>query len=128
VLTRGDLAANATVLADAWRFTAQDVLLHALPLFHVHGLFAAINTVLAAAASLVILPKFDAAAVVAWLPQVSVYMGCPRITRACCRSRNSIATLPATCACSSRARPRCSLRRTENFRGAPATPSSSDME
>jgi malonyl-CoA/methylmalonyl-CoA synthetase len=77
VLTRGDLAANATVLADAWRFTAQDVLLHALPLFHVHGLFAAINTVLAAAASLVILPKFDAAAVVAWLPQVSVYMGVP---------------------------------------------------
>jgi malonyl-CoA/methylmalonyl-CoA synthetase len=77
VLTRGNLAANAAVLSDAWRFTAEDVLLHALPLFHVHGLFAAINTVLAAGASLVLLPKFDAAAVLAGLPNVSVYMGVP---------------------------------------------------
>jgi malonyl-CoA/methylmalonyl-CoA synthetase len=77
VLTRGNLAANAAVLADAWRFTAQDVLLHALPLFHVHGLFVAINTVLASAASLIFLPKFDAAAVLARLPDVTVYMGVP---------------------------------------------------
>jgi malonyl-CoA/methylmalonyl-CoA synthetase len=77
MLTRGNLAANAAVLAEAWRFTAQDVLLHTLPLFHVHGLFAALNTVLAAGASTVLIPKFEAAAVLAWLPNVSVYMGVP---------------------------------------------------
>src|SRR5262249_40217876 len=43
MLTRGNLASNAAVLARSWRFTGDDVLLHVLPLFHVHGLFAAIN-------------------------------------------------------------------------------------
>jgi malonyl-CoA/methylmalonyl-CoA synthetase len=77
MLTRGNLAANAAVLAAAWRFTANDVLLHTLPLFHVHGLFVAINTVLAARASLLLLPKFDAATVLAQLRAVTVYMGVP---------------------------------------------------
>jgi malonyl-CoA/methylmalonyl-CoA synthetase len=77
MLTRGNLAANAAVLADAWRFTENDVLLHTLPLFHVHGLFVAINTVLASRSSLVLLPKFDAAAVLLHLPLVTVYMGVP---------------------------------------------------
>jgi malonyl-CoA/methylmalonyl-CoA synthetase len=77
VLTRGNLASNAAALADAWRFTADDVLLHSLPLFHVHGLFAAINTVLAAGGGLLLMPKFDAAAVVAQLPSATVYMGVP---------------------------------------------------
>jgi malonyl-CoA/methylmalonyl-CoA synthetase len=52
-------------------------LLHTLPLFHVHGLFAAINTVLASASSLLLLPKFDAASVLRHLPEASVYMGVP---------------------------------------------------
>ena len=77
VLTRGNLASNATVLAAAWRFTAADVLLHTLPLFHVHGLFAAINTVLASGSSMVLCPKFDAVQVLADLPEVTVYMGVP---------------------------------------------------
>jgi malonyl-CoA/methylmalonyl-CoA synthetase len=77
MLTRGNLAANAAVLADAWRFTENDVLLHTLPLFHVHGLFVAINTVLASRSSLVLLPKFDAAAVLLHLPLATVYMGVP---------------------------------------------------
>jgi malonyl-CoA/methylmalonyl-CoA synthetase len=77
VLTRGNLASNASALADAWRFTADDVLLHTLPLFHVHGLFAALNTVLAAGASLLLMPKFEAAAVLAQLPSATVYMGVP---------------------------------------------------
>jgi malonyl-CoA/methylmalonyl-CoA synthetase len=77
VLTRGNLSSNATVLAQAWRFTASDVLLHTLPLFHVHGLFAALNTVLAAGASLILMPRFAAAEVLAGLPQASVYMGVP---------------------------------------------------
>ncbi len=77
MLTRGNLASNAATLAAVWRFTADDILLHTLPLFHVHGLFAAINTVLASASSLVLLPKFDAAAVLTRLPEATVYMGVP---------------------------------------------------
>jgi malonyl-CoA/methylmalonyl-CoA synthetase len=77
MLTRANLASNAAALVEAWRFTARDVLLHTLPLFHVHGLFAALNTVLASASSLVLMPKFDALQALAMLPRVSVFMGVP---------------------------------------------------
>jgi malonyl-CoA/methylmalonyl-CoA synthetase len=77
VLSRANLASNAAVLAEAWRFTRGDMLLHTLPLFHVHGLFAAINTVLASGSGLLLLPRFDAASVLTHLPQVTVYMGVP---------------------------------------------------
>jgi malonyl-CoA/methylmalonyl-CoA synthetase len=77
MLTRANLASNASVLARSWHFTAEDRLLHALPLFHVHGLFVAINTVLAAGAALLLLPKFDATAVLGQLPAVTVFMGVP---------------------------------------------------
>jgi malonyl-CoA/methylmalonyl-CoA synthetase len=77
MLTRENLASNASVLADSWRFTAEDVLLHVLPLFHVHGLFAAINTVLASGSSMVLMSKFDAAAAVKYLADVTVFMGVP---------------------------------------------------
>jgi len=77
MLTRTNLASNATTLAAAWGFTERDVLLHALPLFHVHGLFAAINTVLAAGSSLLLLAAFDAAQVLQHLPEASVFMGVP---------------------------------------------------
>ena len=77
MLTRGNLASNAATLATAWHFTNRDVLLHALPLFHVHGLFAAINTVLASGSRLVLLPGFDAAQVLQLLPQATVFMGVP---------------------------------------------------
>jgi malonyl-CoA/methylmalonyl-CoA synthetase len=78
MLTRENLASNASVLADSWRFSAEDVLLHVLPLFHVHGLFAAINTVLASGSSMVLLSsKFDATAAVKYLADVTVFMGVP---------------------------------------------------
>jgi malonyl-CoA/methylmalonyl-CoA synthetase len=78
MLTRGNLASNATTLADAWHFTGADVLLHVLPLFHVHGLFAAINTVLASGSSMILLPsKFDAADAVRRLKDATVFMGVP---------------------------------------------------
>lgn len=77
MLTRANLATNAITLAQAWRFTEQDVLLHALPIFHVHGLFVAINTVLAAGSSMLFLPKFDADEVVRLLPDATVMMGVP---------------------------------------------------
>lgn len=77
VLTRANLASNAVVLAETWRFTADDAVLHALPLFHVHGLFVAINTVLASGASIVLLPRFAGDLVVRHLPEATVYMGVP---------------------------------------------------
>jgi malonyl-CoA/methylmalonyl-CoA synthetase len=77
MLTHGNLASNAEVLRREWRFTGEDVLLHALPIFHVHGLFVALNTTLAAGASMIFLPKFDPEAVIRFLPQSSVMMGVP---------------------------------------------------
>jgi malonyl-CoA/methylmalonyl-CoA synthetase len=77
MLTRGNLASNAAVLAQEWRFSGADCLLHVLPLFHVHGLFVAINTVLAAGCAMRLLPRFEAAAVVDELSRSTVFMGVP---------------------------------------------------
>jgi malonyl-CoA/methylmalonyl-CoA synthetase len=77
ILSRANLASNAAALAEAWHFTDRDILLHALPLFHIHGLFVAINTVLASGSSLVLLPKFDAGQVLKHLSQSTVFMGVP---------------------------------------------------
>src|SRR6266853_279901 len=77
ILTRANLASNATVLAEAWRFTGQDVLMHTLPLFHIHGLCAAINTVLASASSILLLPKFDFPSALKHMSEVTVFMGVP---------------------------------------------------
>jgi malonyl-CoA/methylmalonyl-CoA synthetase len=77
VLSHANLASNAAVLVDTWRFTSRDVLLHGLPLFHIHGLFAAINTVLASGSGLLLLPKFDAALALRYLSEVTVFMGVP---------------------------------------------------
>ena len=77
MLTHGNLLSNAEVLADLWRFTPVDVLLHALPIFHTHGLFVAVNTVLAAGGSLLWLPAFDASEALRLLPRATVMMGVP---------------------------------------------------
>jgi malonyl-CoA/methylmalonyl-CoA synthetase len=77
MLTRANLASNAAALAEAWRFTGADVLLHVLPLFHVHGLFAAINTVLASASGVLLSPRFDAESTLQHLASASVFMGVP---------------------------------------------------
>ncbi len=77
MLTRGNLASNAAALVEAWRFSSGDVLLHALPLFHIHGLFAAINTVLASGSALLLLPRFDSEVVLRHMPRATVYMGVP---------------------------------------------------
>ena len=77
MLTQANLLSNAEVLHQAWGFSERDVLLHALPIFHTHGLFVAVNTVLMAGASMIFLPKFEAEAVIAALPQASVMMGVP---------------------------------------------------
>lgn len=77
MLTHDNLASNCETLKAAWRFTSQDRLLHALPIFHTHGLFVATNIVLAAGASMEFLPRFDIDAILAALPGSSVMMGVP---------------------------------------------------
>ncbi|NBC33473.1 MAG: AMP-binding protein [Alphaproteobacteria bacterium] len=77
MLTHRNLVANARDLVDIWGFTADDVLLHALPLFHVHGLFVASHCVLFSGARMVFLPRFEAAEIIARLPRCSVLMGVP---------------------------------------------------
>ena len=77
MVTHGNLTSNGAVLKDYWRFTARDVLVHALPVFHVHGLFVALHPVLLAGARIVFQRKFDAKAVLAAVPRATVLMGVP---------------------------------------------------
>ena len=77
MLSHRNLASNAQVLVDYWKFTDQDVLLHALPVFHAHGLFTATNTILLCGGTMLFLPKFDADQVVAHLPHATTMMGVP---------------------------------------------------
>jgi malonyl-CoA/methylmalonyl-CoA synthetase len=76
-LTHRNLASNALALVEAWGFTRGDVLLHALPIYHVHGLFVALHCALLAGARILWLPKFDAGRVVEMLPEATVMMGVP---------------------------------------------------
>ena len=77
MLTHANLVSNAQALRDIWRFTSADRLLHALPIYHTHGLFVACNIVLTAGAGMVFMPKFDPAAIIESMPQASVMMGVP---------------------------------------------------
>lgn len=77
MLTHENLRSNAQTLVAAWGFTDQDRLLHALPIFHVHGLFVALGCVLVSGASMRWLPAFDSNAVINHLPETSVFMGVP---------------------------------------------------
>jgi malonyl-CoA/methylmalonyl-CoA synthetase len=77
MLTQGNLLSNARALTDTWRFTDRDVLLHALPIFHSHGLFVAINVTLTAGGAMILLPRFDPDAVIRWLPEATTMMGVP---------------------------------------------------
>ncbi len=77
MLTHRNLASNALALVDAWGFTRGDVLLHALPIYHVHGLFVAVHCVLLSGSRMLWLAKFDAADVRSLLPRATVMMGVP---------------------------------------------------
>lgn len=77
MLTRENLASNAEALVGLWQFTEGDVLLHALPVFHTHGLFVATNCVLYSGASMIFQRAFSPAAVLAALSKVTVMMGVP---------------------------------------------------
>ncbi|WOS65445.1 malonate--CoA ligase [Sinorhizobium fredii] len=77
MLTHGNLLSNATTLRDYWRVTAGDRLIHALPLFHTHGLFVATNVTLLAGASMFLLPKFNPDEVLSLMPEATLLMGVP---------------------------------------------------
>ncbi len=77
VMSHGALAGNAEALRRVWQFGLDDVVLHALPVFHTHGLFVATNTVLMNGTSMIFHPRFDATAVIADLRRATVFMGVP---------------------------------------------------
>jgi malonyl-CoA/methylmalonyl-CoA synthetase len=83
MLTHGNLVANATTLKSYWGWRSgddgRDVLIHALPIFHVHGLFVASHGALLAGARMLWLGRFDPAKVVALLPRATVFMGVPTL-------------------------------------------------
>ncbi|MFW8633784.1 malonate--CoA ligase [Cribrihabitans pelagius] len=77
MLSHDNLASNSLTLRDYWRFTQDDVLIHALPIFHTHGLFVATNVALLAGCRVVFLPGFDAAAILDAMPRATALMGVP---------------------------------------------------
>lgn len=77
MLSHGNLASNALTLKDYWRFTRDDTLLHALPIFHTHGLFVATNVTLASGASMIFHSVFDVEDVLDDLPRATAMMGVP---------------------------------------------------
>ena len=77
MLTHANLLSNSETMKDYWRFTGDDVLLHALPIFHTHGLFVATNIMALAGGAMIFLGKFDAAEMIRLMPQATSMMGVP---------------------------------------------------
>jgi malonyl-CoA/methylmalonyl-CoA synthetase len=77
MLSHGNLLSNARVLVDLWQFTKTDVLLHALPIFHTHGLFVASNVSLLSQGQMIFLPRFEAETLQKHLPKATAMMGVP---------------------------------------------------
>src|SRR5690606_35443099 len=96
MLSHSNLTSNALVLNDYWGWRSDDVLLHMLPIFHVHGLFVAAHGALLAGARMIWLPRFDVNDALRYLPQSTIMMGVPtfyvrlladpRFTREVCRT------------------------------------------
>ena len=77
MLTQENLLSNAETLIEAWRFTADDVLLHALPIFHTHGLFVATNVMLLCGGAMIFLPALDIDELIRFMPRATAMMGVP---------------------------------------------------
>src|SRR3954464_15484295 len=77
MLTHDNLASNSLSLVEYWRFTDKDVLIHALPIYHTHGLFVASNVTLFPRASMIFLPKFDPELIIKLMARATVLMGVP---------------------------------------------------
>ena len=79
MLSHGNLLSNAVMLKDYWGWKQGDVLIHALPIFHVHGLFVAIHGALLNGSKMIWMSKFDPKAVIAAMPRATVFMGVPTL-------------------------------------------------
>ena len=77
MLSHDNLASNSQTLVDFWRFTDKDVLIHALPIYHTHGLFVASNVTLFARAAMIFLPKLDPERIIQLMSRATVLMGVP---------------------------------------------------
>ncbi|MHA1564264.1 MAG: malonate--CoA ligase [Alphaproteobacteria bacterium] len=77
MLSHRNLLSNASTLIDAWRISPDDCLLHALPIYHTHGLFVGAETMALAGASMIYLPRFDATEIIRQLPAATMLMGVP---------------------------------------------------
>ncbi len=77
MITHGNLASNALALIEAWRFTERDALIHALPVYHVHGLFTATNTMMLSGGEMLFRARFDADEVMRLMPEATTMMGVP---------------------------------------------------
>ena len=77
IITHGNLTASARALGKVWALGPDDVLLHALPLYHAHGLLTALNSMLVAGGAVLLMPRFEAREVIAQLPRATVMMGVP---------------------------------------------------
>jgi malonyl-CoA/methylmalonyl-CoA synthetase len=78
MLSHRNLMSNAEALVELWRFGPRDLLIHALPIFHTHGLFVAVNVTLAAGGALALMPRFDAGEALAWMGRgATAMMGVP---------------------------------------------------
>ncbi|MGP0093189.1 MAG: AMP-binding protein [Xanthobacteraceae bacterium] len=96
MLSHGNIAANGLSLSAFWRFTSADVLLHALPAFHSHGLFVSLSCTLLSTSSVILCDRFNLDQTISLMPRVTVFMGVPtmytrlvtspRLDRAQCRS------------------------------------------
>ena len=123
MLTHDNLASNSYSLVDYWRFTDKDVLIHALPIYHTHGLFVASNVTLFARASMIFLPKLDPEMMIKLMSRATVMMGVPTFyTRLLQSPALTKKFHQAYAACPFRAPRRCSLTPIANGPRAPATP------
>lgn len=77
MITHGNLVSNALALIDTWGMSENDVLLHALPIYHVHGLFVACNTILGCGGRLIWFPSFKPQEIIAAMPDATMMMGVP---------------------------------------------------
>ena len=77
MLSHKNLLSNAQALTDLWEITHQDRLIHALPIFHTHGLFVATNIVLLSGGAMIFLPKLDIDRMIEWMPKATTMMGVP---------------------------------------------------
>jgi len=97
MLSHANLASNAQSLKDCWCFSERDVLIHALPIFHTHGLFVATNTTLCAGSSMIFMPRFDSDLILSLMKKATVLMGVPtfyvRLLESTNLSRDAVANM-----------------------------------